>query len=93
MRALLLDVPQELIEDRRNKGLDVFDEVWEGLLHMVPAPSSRHQRVEGELVAYLFPLAKRRDLVISPETAVYHPIAGERDYGVPDVVVARNDHI
>ena len=41
MRAVMLDVPESLLDERRRLGLDVFDEVWEGVLHMVPPPSDR----------------------------------------------------
>ena len=49
MRAVMLDVPESLLDERRRQGLDVFDEVWEGVLHMVPPPSGEHQRLELEL--------------------------------------------
>jgi hypothetical protein len=46
MRTLVLDPPTaglgELLERRRRSGLDRLDEVWEGVLHMVPAPSGEH---------------------------------------------------
>ena len=45
----MLDVPESLLDERRRQGLDVFDEVWEGVLHMVPPPSGEHQRLELEL--------------------------------------------
>ena len=45
----MLDVPESLLDERRRLGLDVFDEVWEGVLHMVPPPSGEHQRLELEL--------------------------------------------
>jgi hypothetical protein len=35
----MLDVPGSLLDERRRLGLDVVDEVWEGVLHMVPPPS------------------------------------------------------
>jgi Uma2 family endonuclease len=34
-----------LIEHRRRLGLDHRDEVWEGVLHMNPPPSYRHERL------------------------------------------------
>jgi hypothetical protein len=41
-RAVVLDPPsaglEELVERRRRSGLDRFDEVWQGVLHIVPAP-------------------------------------------------------
>lgn len=43
MKAVIIDVPESLIEDRRRKGLDRRDELWEGVYHMVPPPSEEHQ--------------------------------------------------
>ncbi len=35
-----------LLERRRRLGQDLFDEVWEGVLHVNPTPSGRHGAVE-----------------------------------------------
>jgi len=45
----MLDVPSHLLAERRRLGLDLFDEMWEGELHMVPPPSEEHQRTGGRL--------------------------------------------
>jgi Uma2 family endonuclease len=66
--------------------LDVFDEVWEGVLHMVPPPSDEHQRLGSELIAVFVGAAKRRGLVASYETGLF---AADDDYRVPDIVVSR----
>jgi hypothetical protein len=60
MRTLVLD-PQtaglgELMERRRRFGLDRFDEIWEGVYHMVPAPSIGHADTESQLHALLRPM-------------------------------------
>jgi hypothetical protein len=39
------------MERRRACGLDRLDEVWEGVLHMVPAPSFEHARIAQQLLA------------------------------------------
>jgi Uma2 family endonuclease len=82
----MLDVPESLLDERRRLGLDVFDEVWEGVLHMVPPPSGEHQRLELELGAVLLAAAKRRGLVASNETGLF---ASDDDYRVPDIVVSQ----
>jgi hypothetical protein len=38
----MLDVPAALLAERQRLGLDLFDEMWEGELHMVPPPSAEH---------------------------------------------------
>jgi len=85
---VLVDVPQSLLEDRRRKGHDVFDEMWEGVLHMVPAPSSRHQRLEYKLESALEPAVEARGFVILHETGLYRPGTGNDDYRIPDLIVA-----
>jgi len=47
-----------LKERRRISGLDRLDEVWEGVLHMVPAPSYGHARLTQQLAEILGPLAR-----------------------------------
>ena len=53
MKAVLVDVPPELLEQRRKFGADQWDEMWDGVLHMVPSPVPRHQDLEGALEAWL----------------------------------------
>jgi Uma2 family endonuclease len=86
MRAVLLEAPEQLLEERRRKGLDLFDEVWNGVLHMVPPPALWHQRFGTNLVVILAPLAKRLGLEVMYETGIY---LGPTDYRTPDVVIAR----
>jgi len=89
MRAVLLEVPEELLEDRRRKGLDGHDEMWDGVLHMVPAASSPHQILAGRLMAAFLPLAEAKGLLGMPEAGLYRPgPPGEHDYRVPDLVFA-----
>src|SRR5947209_9216549 len=44
---------QALIERRRRLGQDLFDEVWNGVLHMNPAPSGAHGRIDRQLAVIL----------------------------------------
>ena len=92
MRAFMLDAPEELLAERRRKGHDHFDETWEGVLHMVPAPSSWHQEFGTELVAVLLPVAKSLGLRASYETDVYRPNAPVLDYRQPDIVVSKPEY-
>jgi Uma2 family endonuclease len=87
MKAVVLEVDPALLEERRRLGIDRWDEMWEGVLHMVPPPSDRHQHVGTELLLVLGPLAKQRGLVVRYETGVFR--AGtDNDYRVPDLVFA-----
>lgn len=87
MKVVMLEAPKELLEERRRKGLDRFDEVWEGVLHIVPPPSARHQKFGAKLLAALLPAAEARGLEASYETGVYRPGA-VLDYRQPDLVFA-----
>jgi Uma2 family endonuclease len=88
MRAVMLEVPESLLEERRRLGLDAFDELWEGVLHMVPPPSEWHQRFGSRLFLALAAVAESRGLIATYETGVY---ASDEDYRVPDLVFASAD--
>lgn len=86
MPTLVLDPPPPelvaLLERRRRAGLDRLDEVWEGVLHMIPAPSHAHAVVAQQLAELLGPLARRAGL-----EATMHEFnlgVSERDFRVPD---------
>jgi Uma2 family endonuclease len=71
---------EALIARRRKLGVDLFDEVWEGSYHMVPAPHPAHGYVESQLAVLLAPAAARAGLL---GTGIFN--LGERnDYRVPD---------
>lgn len=84
MPTLVLD-PQpvevaELIERRRRLGQDLFDEVWDGVLHMNPAPSGRHGKLDRQLAVELEPLAQRAGLTSTGPFNIGHG----SDFRVPD---------
>ena len=73
---------EALLERRRELGQDRFDEVWEGVLHMNPAPSYEHQRSSAQRLAVILdPLASAAGL----EAAVGGVNIGDPgDYRIPD---------
>ncbi|MDQ6777962.1 MAG: Uma2 family endonuclease [Actinomycetota bacterium] len=85
MPTLILGTPpheiKELMERRRRAGLDRFDEVWEGVYHMVPAPSHAHGDLESQLHAILRPVARRAGLKMTGQVNVGE---SEDDFRVPD---------
>lgn len=89
MNAVMLDVPESLLEERRLIGADKFDELWEGVLHMVPPASGHHQRLSTDLCLILGPLARQRGLVPALESGLFRD---SDDYRVPDQLYARPDH-
>jgi len=93
MRALVLEPDPKWLEERRRLGLDQRDEVWDGVLHVVPPATSFHQRLEGHLLRILAPIVERLGLEILPQSGVFDPARGEANYRVPDLVVAHPDRI
>lgn len=84
MKTVVLGPPpaelERLIARRRQLGLDLYDEVWEGSYHVAPAPHPSHGFVERELAVLLAPAAKAKRLM---GTGPFN--LGERhDYRVPD---------
>ncbi len=71
---------EQLIRRRRTLGLDLFDELWEGVLHMTPAPGAAHGMVAEELAATLREPARLAGL---RGTGPFN-LGASGDYRVPD---------
>jgi Uma2 family endonuclease len=89
--TLVLDDPpprelQELLERRKRSGLHRFDEVWEGVLHMVPAPDHGHASIEWQLAALLRPAAHAAGLEATGQCNLGE---GIDDFRVPDGALHR----
>ena len=52
-RAVMWDIPQDIAAWRRRTGADRNDEVWDGVIHMSPSPTGKHQGIGGALYAWL----------------------------------------
>jgi Uma2 family endonuclease len=77
---------------RRRTGNDKFDEMWEGVLHMTPAPKRSHQNFQWTLETWL------RSFWTSPAgNRVFHDVnitsrgGWPDDYRVPDLVLLTSD--
>jgi Uma2 family endonuclease len=82
------------LEERHERGHDRFDEVWGGVLHMVPPPTSFHQRLEMRLANLLDSIATKRSLIVLHESGLYNPaVLDDSDFRVPDIVVARREAV
>lgn len=82
------DAPAGLLAERKRLDLDRFDEVWDGVLHLNPAPNVRHGRLARTLLLGLAPAADAAGLEVLMEMnliAVGEP--GWNDYRVPDLMV------
>jgi Uma2 family endonuclease len=72
----------EVLERRHRAGLDRFDEVWEGVLHMVPAPRGEHADIAYQLAVILDRPA--RDAGLARAMGGFNLGESEHDYRVPD---------
>jgi Uma2 family endonuclease len=79
-------VLQDFLDRRRALGQDLFDEVWEGVYHVAPAPHFRHGYVDNLLAVLLGPSAKAAGLV---GTGPFN-LGDEDDFRVPDGGYHRN---
>lgn len=86
MATLVLGSPppelEALLERRQRAGVDRLDEVWQGVRHMVPAPSSEHARVAQQLAERLGPPARAAGLL--PAMHEFNLGESEYDFRVPD---------
>ncbi|MHB1858860.1 MAG: Uma2 family endonuclease [Solirubrobacteraceae bacterium] len=84
MPTLVMDPPpaefETLLERRRQLGQDRHDEMWEGVLHMAPAPLRRHARLQMQIGALLEPLARAAGL----EAVGEFNLGEADDYRIPD---------
>jgi Uma2 family endonuclease len=96
MKAVMLDVSPEELARRKLTGMDRRDEMWEGVLHMPPAPNREHQRILDELIAFFLPLLKRtkRGTLVSGIN-VFDEASAKENYRVPDAtfVSARRESV
>ena len=88
MKAVLLEVPEAMLEARRRLGHDRFDEMWNGVLHMVPPPSFGHQHRGTSLVVLLHRLAGEAGLIALYEAGLFRPGRND-DYRQPDNLLVR----
>ena len=93
---MILEISAQELERRRRTGKDVRDEMWEGVLHIAPAPTLEHQRIQDRLLLFLVPLLEsRRAGVLVSGINVFADKAGDEDYRIPDLtyVAAGREHL
>ena len=80
---------EQLLERRHRLDQDRRDEVWEGVLHMIPPPSVEHERLASVLHRLLGPLADTVGLELTGAIG----IGGDaHNYRVPDLVLLRGGY-
>jgi Uma2 family endonuclease len=94
-RLLIRDagLSNRLIEERKRKGIDLYDEVWEGMYVMPSMPNNAHQKLLDNLGDILTEVVKRgkmgdkfRGVNVSDRRKGW-----EYNYRVPDMVVVLKD--
>jgi len=92
MKAVMPEVPPDILAWRERTGANRWDEVWEGVLHMSPAPNREHQDLLSMLEYWLrthwaAPGARRvhRDVNVAAADDWRH------DFRIPDLVLLCED--
>jgi Uma2 family endonuclease len=96
MKAVVLHVTDEELADRRRKGIDRFDEMWEGVIHMAPAPFYDHQRIVMAVAMFLGGLCEQGGRgVLAIGINVFNEASAAPDYRIPDFTFVRSgrEHI
>ena len=97
MRAVILQVSEETLARRRQTGVDRYDEMWEDVLHMAPAPAYEHQRIVSAIDRFLGLLCERYARgMLAPGINVFSDASASQDYRIPDltfVAAGRQDII
>jgi Uma2 family endonuclease len=91
VRTVVSDPPpaefEALLERRRRLGLDRWDEIWDGELHMNRSPHGRHSRLQVRLSRVLGPLADSVGLTMLNDFNLGDP----DNYRIPDGGLQRSD--
>jgi Uma2 family endonuclease len=93
MRAVMPVALPEVLRLRRQTGADRFDEMWDGVLHMPPAPSVDHQDTASRICAFFLEMWVPRTgglALVQPNVST--PDRWDRDYRIPDVAVVTPEH-
>ena len=95
MRGLWLEIPEHVLAERRLTGVDRWDEMWDGVLHMAPAPLYEHQRILHELEVFLAIIVRDGRGVVVPQVNVFGLATPECNYRIPDLifVAAGREHV
>ena len=93
MRAVMPQVPPEILDWRRRTGADRWDEMWQGELHMPPTPSIRHQDLAAALLTWLeiHWKGRQRGNKVRPPVNLASSGGWPNDYRIPDLVLVTSD--
>jgi Uma2 family endonuclease len=85
-------VSAPIIKDRRARGADLFDEVWDGVYVMAPVPNDEHQDIALGLASVVHEVIQVAKLgkVRPPINLASSARDWGRDYRIPDLAVFLN---
>ena len=93
VKAVMLDVSPEELARRKLTGVDRWDEMWEGVLHMAPAPNREHQRILDDLIVFLRPLLKKQGRgTLQSGINVFDEASPKENYRIPDLTFVAAGH-
>jgi Uma2 family endonuclease len=96
MSPARLQVTDEELAWRKRTGIDRWDEVWDGVWYMTPAPTLEHQRIVDGMIRFLAPLLEltKRGMLVSGINVLQHA-EGWWNYRIPDLtfVATGREHI
>jgi Uma2 family endonuclease len=86
-------VAYQIIQERKRKGIDLYDEVWEGMYVMPSMPTNEHQKTLDDLGDILTEVVKRekKGKKVQGANVSDRRKGWEHNYRVPDMVVVLND--
>ena len=93
MRILEPAIIRELIQERQKRGIDKYDEVWDGVYVMPPLATNPHQDLVAYLTGILFNVItlERRGQVQAGANVSDRRRHWDQNFRAPDVVVVLND--
>jgi Uma2 family endonuclease len=91
VKAVLYEIPPHWLAERRNSDASQWDEMWEGVLHMRPVPTTTHNNLAYDLRGHLKRWwAKPRGCRAYGETNLTTPADEDewtKNYRIPDLVL------
>jgi Uma2 family endonuclease len=88
--VVMVNAPDSLLDERRSRGLDHSDEMWDGVIHLVPPAGSQHGQRQLDLGAILKSALRDQGLQGATEIGVFRP-GRDDDYRVPDLAFGPSD--
>lgn len=82
--VVMVNAPDSLLDERRRLGLDHSDEMWDGVIHLVPPAGSQHGERQLQLGALLLEMLRSTGAKGATGIGVFR-LGRDDDYRVPDL--------